>query len=115
MDEANGAGAPARLKGWLLLLAVFLFAVLIGTQNLRAAEAPSAASTLSEVQQAAWQCLREGGDLMGCYVRASPQRCKAAAVSMVGNPGLFRRTWGRCVVSCAKASWWDRHAGDCRK
>lgn len=79
------------------------------------ARAETANDYLHEVMVEASTCVHEGGSPMECYSKASPQRCKAAAINLVGNPSLFRMTWGRCVLTCGQAGWWDRHVGDCRK
>ena len=61
------------------------------------------------------ECERGGGDRMNCYVEASPRRCKQTAVSLVGNPSEFLRTWTMCVRSCGTANVWSRTLGDCRR
>lgn len=94
---------------WMCFSALMLLALPV------AATDANAYGYLDDVRADASTCTAASGDPVGCYTKASPERCKAAAVNMVANPPLFRRTWGICVLSCGKASWWDRHVGDCRK
>lgn len=69
----------------------------------------------SDTLAAESDCERDGGDRMNCYVTASPHRCKQTAVSMVGDPSGFQRTWTMCVRSCGTATAWSRTFGDCRR
>ena len=72
-------------------------------------------SYYSDTLAAEADCERDGGDRMNCYVSASPRRCKQTAVSMVGDPAGFQRTWTMCVRSCGTAGLWDKTLGDCRR
>lgn len=70
---------------------------------------------LRSVMHEADACRTSGGDVMDCFVKASPVRCKQSAIQFVSEMGAARRTWIMCVRSCASSGFYASHFGDCRK
>jgi hypothetical protein len=68
-----------------------------------------------DVVHQAHACSSKGGDLMDCYLDASPSRCKQATIHYVSHPELGMRTWSMCVRSCARAGFMSRTFGSCRR
>lgn len=74
-----------------------------------------AAVYLRETMQAANDCRKDGGDIMACFIEASPARCKQSAIDFIGKAPSGRRSWILCVRSCASAGLWSSTVGDCRR
>lgn len=88
----------------------------------QAAQQPSAAAEptyLQHIMDDARTCRQNGGDLVACYIQASPKRCTQQAIAFIAGSADdrtdTRRTWALCVNSCQNAGAFSKLAGDCHR
>lgn len=89
------------------------------TQVAQQPPAAAAPTYLQRVMDDASSCHQNGGDLVACYIQASPKRCTQQAIAFIAGSSDertdVRRTWALCVNSCQSAGAISRLAGDCHR